>query len=176
MRIPVPGPSDVFRLAETVRGAVNDAVALVPRLIDIVGEVEGIVARVGPLITAIGEVERRAGGAVGEVEGIVARLDPLLRRLEPTLDKLEPIVTRLAETTDPDEVQALVKLVNHLPELVEKVDTAVLPMLDTLGTVAPDLRELLITSQELNEIVASIPGMGRMRDRVLRQMKHENSG
>jgi hypothetical protein len=107
---------------------------------------------------------------VDEVELIVGRVDPLLGRFEPVLDQLQPMAERLTETTSPDEVEAIVDLVNHLPELVGKIDADILPMLDTLGTVAPDLRDLLITSKELNEIIASIPGLARRRRNAEREL------
>ena len=39
-------------------------------------------------------------------------------------------------------------------------------MLTTLGSVAPDLHELLNVSRELNEILGKIPGVGRLKRRV----------
>ena len=41
-----------------------------------------------------------------------------------------------------------------------------LPVLTTLGTVAPDVHELLNVSRELNEILGKIPGVGRLKRRV----------
>lgn len=162
----IPGPHDLVRLAGRGRDTLEQALGLVPRLFDLVSDIEQIVVRVNDVIAAIERIESRAMTAVGEVEQIVSRVDPLLARFEPVLNQLEPIVSRIADTTDPDEVEALVRLVNHLPELVQKLDDDIIPMLDTLGSVAPDLRDLLVTSKELNEIIASIPGLGRMRKRA----------
>lgn len=162
----IPGPSDLFTLAVRGRDTLETALGLLPRLFRLVADIEQIVVRVNGVIAAVDHIESRAGDAVGEVEQIVTRVGPLLDRFEPLLDKLEPIASKLVDTTSPDEVEAVVQLVNHLPELVDKIDNDVLPILDTLGTVAPDLRELLTTSKELNEIVASIPGLGRMRKHV----------
>lgn len=168
----IPGPGDLIRLADRGRGSVEQLLGLVPRLVGIVGEVERLLERVQAAVTAIEAVEGRASGAVGDVELIVRRVDPLLERFEPVLDQLQPTVERIAATTSPDEVEAVVQLVNHLPELVEKIDADIIPMLDTLGSVAPDLRELLISSKELNEIVASIPGLGRRRKHAEREINH----
>ena len=41
-----------------------------------------------------------------------------------------------------------------------------LPVLATLGTVAPDLHDLLTVSRELNDMLAKIPGMGRLKRRI----------
>lgn len=161
--VTIPGPGDLLRLAGRGKDEVGQLLGLVPRLVGIVTEVERLLARVDEAVGAIERIEGRASGAVSDVEAIVARVDPLLARFEPLLDQLEPMVSRIAATTDPGEVEAVVKLVNHLPELVEKIDADIFPMLDTLNSVAPDLRDLLITSKELNEIIASIPGLGRRR-------------
>ena len=42
----------------------------------------------------------------------------------------------------------------------------VIPMLRTLSTVAPDLHDLLDVSRELNEMLAKLPGMGRIKRKV----------
>ena len=84
----------------------------------------------------------------------------------PPLTTLQPTLQTLADTTHPDEVAALVTLVDHLPALTEQVERDVLPVLTTLGSVAPDLHELLNVSRELNEILGKIPGIGRLKRRV----------
>ena len=58
------------------------------------------------------------------------------------------------------------RLVDHLPALTDQVERDVLPVLTTLGSVAPDLHELLNVSRELNEILGKIPGIGRLKKRV----------
>ncbi|MGH3336110.1 MAG: hypothetical protein ACRDOZ_09855, partial [Nocardioides sp.] len=73
---------------------------------------------------------------------------------------------RLAETTDPREVDAMVALVDQLPLLASKLETDVIPVLHTLTSVAPDLHDLLDVSRELNEMLAKLPGMGRLKKRV----------
>lgn len=161
MKIPTPG--DAFRIAEQGRQAVLDAIALVPRLVTIVGQVEQLMVRVTAVVAAVEDVQRRAARTVTDTQALVERINPIFTQYQQSLTDLAPVIQRLAETTDPREVDALVKLVDQLPEIVDKVDADILPILDTLGTVAPDLRELLDASKELNEIIASIPGLGRKR-------------
>ena len=61
---------------------------------------------------------------------------------------------------------ALVRLVDTLPELTARVETDVLPVLTTLGSVAPDVHDLLTVARELNDMLAKIPGMGRLKRRI----------
>ena len=58
------------------------------------------------------------------------------------------------------------RLVDQLPELTDAMEKDVMPVLATLGSVAPDLHELLNVARELNEILAKIPGIGRLKRRV----------
>ena len=83
---------------------------------------------------------------------------------------------QLAETTAPHEVDAMVELIDHLPVLARKMETDIIPVLDSLSTVAPDLHDLLDVSRELNEMLAKIPGMGRVKDRVEKQQEEEGRG
>jgi hypothetical protein len=53
-----------------------------------------------------------------------------------------------------------------LPPIVGKLDSDILPVLDTLATVAPDLRDLLDVSKELNELIGAVPGLGRVKKRI----------
>ena len=76
------------------------------------------------------------------------------------------MLSRIAETTSPHEVDAIVKLIDALPSVVDKLDADILPVLDTLATVAPDLRDLLDASKELNELIASVPGLGRVKRNI----------
>lgn len=153
----IPGPAEALRLADQAQRAVREAIALVPRLVAVVGQVEEIVAAVGGIVASVDLTQRRAAD-------LVARVDPLLGRFEPILDRLEPIAARLADTTSPAEVDALVTLVDRLPRIVAALDADILPILTTLGTVAPDLHELLDAAKELNEIITQIPGLRRKRD------------
>jgi hypothetical protein len=128
------------------------------------------------LIERIEQTRAEAAEVVARTDGTVARADALVGRFEPVLDTLLPTLERLAETTDPREVDALVSLVDHLPLLVGKLETEVVPILETLSTVAPDLRDLLDTSKELNEMLAKLPGMGRIKARVEHQQEIEDRG
>lgn len=171
MRLVLPGPSDVLRLASRVVGAAGDLLDLAPRLMALLSEVEEIVR----ILRTIDDVELRIADAVEKALSIVDRVEPLIAEFEPTLRVLHPVLRRLAETTDPEEVEAMVRLVNDLPELVAKIHVDVLPVMTTLGSVPDDVRELIVTSKELNEIIASVPGMSRMRQRAMREVAEQSN-
>lgn len=190
----LPGPADLLRLPAHAVEAITEALGLVPRLVAVVGEVERLLTRVGALLDRI-EITReradlvvvtveatnvRAETVVAHTEPVVVRaatlvnrltplLDralPLLDRLLPVADRLEPMLAQLADTTSGAEVDAMTRLIDLMPDVVDKLGSDILPVLDTLGTVAPDLRDLLDASRQLNQMLGAIPGLGKMKRKI----------
>ncbi|HET8959738.1 hypothetical protein [Nocardioides sp.] len=153
MRLPpIPGPRDVVQLVDRVTG--------------LLGTAEQLLTDAGGLIARIESTRAAADEVVARTDSTVTRADDLLGRLEPSLTRLQPTLERLAETTDPREVDAMVALIDQLPVLAAKLETDVIPVLNTLTSVAPDLHDLLDVSRELNEMLAKLPGMGRLKKKV----------
>lgn len=185
MRLPVPGPRDVLHLLDRGAEAVELMLAAAPRATALLEDASALLGRVDALIERIDrtreaadEVVRRTDAVVTQAESLVTTTGPLTERLtrlldstEPSLTRLQPTLERLAETTDPHEVDALVALVDHLPNLAVKMENDIVPVLETLGSVAPDLHDLLDVSRELNEMLAKLPGMGRIKKRVDEQQE-----
>ena len=197
MRLPVPGPRDVWQLLERGGDAVEQLLGAVPRLVSLLDDAERLVTRARRLVDDIDatrtsadevvartdETVTRADAVVGRSDALLSQLEPLNARLgtlldslEPPLTRLQPVLERLAETTAPHEVDAMVELIDHLPSLAHKMEIDIVLVLDSLSTVAPDLHDLLDVSRELNEMLAKIPGMGRVKDRVDRQQEAEGRG
>jgi DNA repair ATPase RecN len=197
MRLPVPGPRDVWQLLERGGDAVEQLLGAVPRLVSLLDQAERLVTRASRLVDDIDatrtsadavvartdETVTRADTVVSRSDELLAVLEPLNERLlvlldsvEPPLTRLQPVLERLADTTAPHEVDAMVELIDHLPALARKMEIDIIPVLDSLSTVAPDLHDLLDVSRELNEMLAKIPGMGRVKDRVDRQQEVEGRG
>jgi hypothetical protein len=183
----IPRPATLIGAAGKGVDAIEQAITLVPRLVAIVTEVEALLTRVQDVVTAIELTQQRAQAVVERTEVVVAeaaamteiagplveQLAPLLQDSLPTLQQLEPMLRRVTETTDPDEVAAVVTMVDLMPELVGKVKDDIFPVLDTLGTVAPDLRDLLDVSKELNEMLAAVPGFGWAKRKLDEQEDQE---
>jgi hypothetical protein len=188
MKLPFIDPRDVVRLVERGAEAIDLFVGAVPRLVGLIAEAEVLLERAGDLVERIeatragaDDVVRRTDAVVTEAERIVLSTDPLTTRLrhlldatEPSLVKLQPTLERLAETTDPHEVDAMVALVDQLPVIASKMETDVIPVMETLSTVAPDLHDLLEVSRELNEMLAGLPGLGRIKKRIDEEQAEED--
>lgn len=191
MRLPpVPGPRDVLALVERGGDAVEQLLGAVPRLVSLLDDAEALVRRAGGLVDGIDATRSAADKVVERTDGTVRRADELLAaatrhnerlaalldRLEPPLTLLQPTLDRLAETTDAREVDAMVELVDHLPALAHKMDVDIIPVLDSLSSVAPDLHDLLDVSRELNQMLGQIPGLSRMKARIDKQQEADGRG
>ena len=176
----MPGPRDVVRLLERGAEAVDLMLSAMPRVSALLDQAGPLLRRVDALVEGIEQTRAVADGVVRRTESVVEeaqalvgtagalteRLAALLDATEPSLTRLQPTLERLAETTDPAEVDALVTLVDHLPMLAVKMETDVVPVLESLSSVAPDLHDLLDVSRELNDMLAAVPGLGRMKRRI----------
>ncbi len=173
MRLPVPGPRDVLSAlerggdqVEALIGAVPRALALLERAELLLDGASAAVQRVREVTEAAHVVVVRTGAIVDDAEAAIGRVTTLTDSLEPSLTKLQPTLETLAATTSPEEVAALVRLVDTLPELTDSMEKDVMPVLATLGSVAPDVHDLLTVARELNDMLAKVPGMGRLKRRI----------
>lgn len=180
MRLPIPGPADLVQAATAVRDSVGDALELMPRLVTLLGAAESLLGRVdrvvdkievtmdraNNLISDVATTDQAARQVVASVEKTVERSGALLELYDDSLRELAPSLRTFAKKLDPDEVQALVKLVDRLPILLEHLDEDILPMLTTLDRVGPDLHQLLEIAQDLQVALGGLPGMGWVRKRA----------
>jgi len=161
--LPLPGPREVVTYVDRT---LDQALGLLPRATALLSGAEALLVDVRRLLERIEATRADAGYVIAAVDETRERADLLLGALEGPLARLLPTLERLADSTDPREVDALVALVDRLPVIADRVDGEVIPMLRTLSTVAPDLHDLLDVSRELNEMLAKLPGMGRIKRRV----------
>jgi ABC-type transporter Mla subunit MlaD len=173
-------PRDVIQLAERGYQGIEGLLALAPRVIDLLDQAEQLIGRANALITRIDETNDRARNVVadtavivGESATVVRRaaaltdtVTPLVNAAQPALDRLLPLLNQVAKGVSAEDAAAITQLIQSLPVIVDKLDRDILPVLDTLGTVAPDMRELLDLSKDLNELLGSVPGFGRAKRRL----------
>ncbi|MBA3339071.1 MAG: hypothetical protein H0T54_04870 [Geodermatophilaceae bacterium] len=159
MKLPIPGPAGFFQAAGAVRNGVEDALALLPRLVTVVGQVESVLDRVEAVVN-------RVESLVDRIETTDARVDSLLELYQPPLTTLAPSVRRFTEHLEHVEVSAMIGLVDRLPRLLTHLDEDVFPILTTLDRVAPDLHQLLEITQDLQVAIGGLPGLGWLRKRA----------
>lgn len=175
MAPPVPGPRDALAVLERGAEALGELAGAIPRILRLVGEAEQLIARVDALVDRIEQTRVSADDVVTRTNAVAARTEelvsvttPLVNRLTAMLDmtetpitRLQPALDRLSESTDPREVDALIGLIDLLPALVTHLETDVIPVLRTMGTVAPDVHELMELTRQINDMISGIPGLKR---------------
>jgi uncharacterized protein YoxC len=147
---------EVERTLAAVNAATNRTDELINRITGIAAKAEGAVRAASDTVGA-------AAAAIEQATTITATAAPLLASYSEPLRRLEPAVRRLAETTDAHEVDALVKLIDRLPRLVNAMDDDVMPLLDRLDQSGPDLNQLLDSVSDLNRMAGRIPKVFRRR-------------
>lgn len=190
MRVPLPGPRNLLDVLERGASSLEQLLSVVPRAVTLADDAAALLSKAETLIDRIEQTRVAAEAAVRSTEAVVGRAEqlveasaPLVARTAPLVDDLEaplrqltPTLQRLAETTDPSEVDAMVALIDHLPGLAARMDTDVIPVLDSLKSVAPDLHDLLDVSREVNEMLASLPGLGRIKKRIDEEQAEQGRG
>jgi hypothetical protein len=106
---------------------------------------------------------------------LIGHLEPLARDYAPPLKQLAPSLRRLAETLEPHEVEAMVAIIDRLPELVVRLDENVLPVLASLDNVGDDVHDLLDTMQDVRQVVKGFPGSRLFRRRGAEEIAHDEA-
>lgn len=120
---------------------------------------ETMVAESDELLARTGRVLAEAESAMGGAGDLLARGDALIEPLEDLSDKLMPVAERVTASVDPDEVEAVIGMVNHLPALLAHLEDDIMPLLDTMGEVGPNVRGILDDVDGLTTALAGVPGI-----------------
>ncbi len=126
-------------------------------------------------IESVGRTTGRADETVEHAAALVGRVEPLMADYEPALTALAPSFRRLATTLEPQEVEAMVTLVDRLPRLVTHLDEDILPVLESMATLSPDVHDLVDTVQDLRQIVKGFPGSRLFRRRGADEIASEQA-
>jgi Mg2+ and Co2+ transporter CorA len=145
---------------EQTLAAVRDAVARTEGHLEQVGQ---IIVRVDGVVQAAGQAVAAAAVTVERVDSLTASAAPLLESYSEPLRRLEPTVRRMADTTAPHEVDALVTLIDRLPRLAHAMDGDVIPLLGRIEQIGPDLNQLLDSVSDLNHMMNRMPKVFRRR-------------
>ncbi|MEO9220785.1 MAG: hypothetical protein ABI251_03225 [Mycobacteriaceae bacterium] len=110
-------------------------------------------------------VALRAGNVVTNAGTASAQAQQLLDAYRESALRFAPKADQLLGSISGREVQALIKLVDVLPTLVEALQRDVIPILSTMDQVGPDVTALLDVFRDVREGVVGIPGFKFFRKR-----------
>lgn len=142
---------------------------------DAIAGVRGTQQKADEAISAVGDTRQKADDAISGVERTAGRADRLLDHFEPALTAMSPAVRRLASTLDPQEVEAMVTLIDRLPRMVTHLDEDILPVLESLGDVGTDVRDLVDTVQDMRQVVKGFPGSRLFRRRGAEEIAQDEA-
>ncbi|AWH01061.1 ribulose 1,5-bisphosphate carboxylase large subunit [Rhodococcus ruber] len=171
-------PGRVVNLLETtealvgrIDGVVTDAREIVARIDDVVTEARATVGRVGEVVDSssavVGEaatVARRAQDVVASAGRTSDSAGELLDTYAPMATRAAPLAGQFIDELSAEEVHAAVVLLDQLPELADRM-TALMPILGTLETVAPEIHELLGVAKDVRQAIVGVPGFNFLRRR-----------
>lgn len=171
-------PGRVVNLLETtealvgrIDGVVTDAREIVARIDDVVTDARATVGRVGEVVDSSSAVVGEAATVAHRAQDVVASAGRTSDSAGELLDTYAPMATRAAplagqfiDELSAEEVHAAVVLLDQLPELADRM-TALMPILGTLETVAPEIHELLGVAKDVRQAIVGVPGFNFLRRR-----------
>jgi hypothetical protein len=176
----VIGPGTLVAEVTARLGAVSQAGRTIPRVLGLLDAAEVLVRRLAVVIEEIEATNRRAAevaertastqavaAVVADEAAVIAlRIAELVNAYEPELQRLQPVVSETAGRLSSSDPVALATMIDAAPGLMQTMERDVVPILQTLGTLAPDMTDLLDTSRTLNEMLGAVPGLGRIKKRM----------
>lgn len=143
---------------------------------DAIDHIDAAAVRAGDSIDHIDASAGRADAAISRADALIARATELmtgagnlltsyagpLGDLAPAAAKLVPAVRRVAETVSEEEVDAVVGLIDELPQLLVLLKGDVLPVLHQLG---PDVHATMEIVDDVRHIINGLPGAKLFRRR-----------
>ncbi len=142
-------------------------------LVELVGstrlDAQAIADRVGGTQAEAAAAVSEASAAVAEAAALIESVQQLLTRFQPALAKLGPLTEVVAREVTTDDAQALTDMLHTAPDLVDTLQNDVVPVLDSLDTVGPDLRDVREVTHAVDEMLGAVPGLGRVKKRVERE-------
>lgn len=148
----------ITQVVDAAACVVDEAAATVDRVAHVVDGAETTVSEANL-------VALRAGSVVTDAGTASAQAQELLDAYRETALRLAPKADQLVQSISANEVRALIKLIDVLPEFVDAMQTDIMPILGTLDRVGPDLDGLLHVARDVREAVVGIPGFKFLRKR-----------
>src|SRR5581483_4405480 len=82
---------------------------------------------------------------------------------EPLATEAAPLARRFVEELSEGEIIAAIRLIDQLPALAGHMESEIMPILNTMNRVGPDINELLKVVKDLGRAFDGVPGLGMLR-------------
>ena len=151
-------------LAGRINALLDDADALLYDVSALMDRINSVVDSTELVVAGAEATNRAAEGVVLSASLTSKTALELVELLEPITRQSIPFARKFVESLQDSEVDAAIDMVDHLPALVKHME-ATMPILATLGTVAPEVHELLGVTKDVRRAVIGIPGFKFFRNR-----------
>ena len=169
----------VADLPARVAALMDEAERLVTRAGDTLDRVDDVTGRVDAVVD---RVERATGNAEQVVERIIpitgaadavlesvgatsAGAQALLEVFQPMAERGAPLLQHFIDEFSVDELHALIRLIDHVPQFTEHMEADIMPVLAKLDQVGPDVHELLDVLKDVRLAIEGLPGFSLFRRR-----------
>ena len=167
------------RLVERVGATldrVDSAVGRVEEVAERAGEVaegaDAVVGRVRQVADRADQVVERVIPVTGAAEGVLesvgatsAGAQALLEVFQPMTERGAPLLQHFIDEFSVQELHALIRLIDHVPQFTEHMETDIMPVLAKLDQVGPDVHELLDVLKDVRLAIQGVPGFALFRRR-----------
>lgn len=175
VRLPLPSLGDAVGIAKGTILWTLDTVAFVAqlpvridelfvRVEEVIGAIEKITDQANEVIAKVSATTDSANGVIVGADQASSKALAMIAELEPITEKAIPLGRTFVDNFSEEEVQAAITMVDHLPELVMRME-AIMPILATLDTVSPEIHELLEVTKDVRKAVIGIPGFKFFKNR-----------
>lgn len=153
------------QVAEGAAGVVTEASTVAQGAAGVVVEASTVAQGAAGVVTEAGAVADRAAVVVDGAEAASNSATALLELYRPMAERAAPLARRFIEEISEEELQAAIRMVDQLPQLLQHLENDVIPVLVTLDRVGPDVHELLNQLGEVRLAIQGIPGFALLRRR-----------
>ena len=166
-------------LVDRLGGALDGVDILVGRVDVVLAEVATVVGDASRVVTRADEVAAGAGGVVVRADAVARSAQPVVEEAQaaarstrelldlygPTAERAAPFLRRFVEQVSDHEVEAMIRLIDHVPQFTEHMESDIMPVLAKLDQVGPDVHELLDVLKDVRLAIQGLPGFALFRRR-----------
>ena len=153
------------RVADRVDGLIDRADGIVTEIEGVIVEARGITGGAAEVVESARTITTGADDVMTSAGTTSRHAQELLDLYRPMLERAAPLAGKFVDDLAPEEIDAAIALVDELPALAHHMATDILPILETLDRVGPDLHELLDVTKDLRQAIDGIPGFGFLKRR-----------
>ena len=157
----IPTPSAVIDVA---RGAILWSLDTAGLVASLPARIDALFVQVEALLNKVSAVTDDAADVVSEASDASTTAKRLIADIEPIAQRAMPLGRTFVDNFSEAEVEAAVRMVDHLPELLERME-ALMPILAQMDSIAPELHQLLEVTTDVRKAVIGIPGFKFFRNR-----------